>query len=215
MKQEPDQAKKVLHSWSGLVGAGTGPEEVEQAAEAAVQAACQQAAPAGDEGPRPLCRWQQLQQQKGGAELVHLHPVCHVAWHGRGDYFASVAPTGERCNWLPCRGCMAVASLASLAGARSFLYSVSSCSCPGMRVLEGQHGSRAYQEARDATLPKHYCCQCLLMYALHATQNQLSASRATFAHPVLLFGLPQEFSPIVCFVHGSWQAVGLQACRSC
>ncbi len=30
-----------------------------------------------------------------GAELLHGHAVAHVAWHGRGDYFASVAPTGN------------------------------------------------------------------------------------------------------------------------
>ena len=36
----------------------------------------------------------QLAEHEGGAELVHLHPVRQIAWHARGDYFASVAPTG-------------------------------------------------------------------------------------------------------------------------
>ena len=30
-----------------------------------------------------------------GLELVHGHPVTHIAWHGRGDYFATVAPAGN------------------------------------------------------------------------------------------------------------------------
>ena len=73
---------------------GTGPEEVERAAEEALESACQQATPAADDEARPMCRWQRLPELQGGVELVHLHPVRHLAWHGRGDYFASVAPTG-------------------------------------------------------------------------------------------------------------------------
>jgi len=30
----------------------------------------------------------------GGVDIVCRHPVTHVTWHGRGDYFASVAPAG-------------------------------------------------------------------------------------------------------------------------
>ena len=41
-----------------------------------------------------LCRWQKLPEGEG-LELVHQHSVTHVAWHARGDYFASVAPTGN------------------------------------------------------------------------------------------------------------------------
>jgi hypothetical protein len=26
---------------------------------------------------------------------MHQHPVKHVTWHARGEYFASVAPTGN------------------------------------------------------------------------------------------------------------------------
>ena len=30
-----------------------------------------------------------------GAELLHGQAVARVTWHARGDYFASVAPTGN------------------------------------------------------------------------------------------------------------------------
>ena len=82
----------------GWRGTGTGTAEVEQAGKDALEAACQQASAPGDDGLRPLCRWQRLQSHKGSAELIHLHAVRHLAWHGRGDYFSSVAPTGEDCR---------------------------------------------------------------------------------------------------------------------
>ena len=43
-----------------------------------------------------MCRW--VRRKEGGSvmvELIHQHPVTHVAWHARGDYFTSVAPTGN------------------------------------------------------------------------------------------------------------------------
>lgn len=86
-----------------LLEAGTGTGEVERAAAEAVEAACSQSAPAAADGARPMCSWQQLAEHEGGAELVHLHPVRQIAWHARGDYFASVAPTGTDilCGWGP------------------------------------------------------------------------------------------------------------------
>eukprot|EP00873_Tetraselmis_striata_P035963 jgi/Tetstr1/456227/TSEL_042990.t1 len=42
---------------------------------------------------KPLVRWQPY--QGGGVELVHNFPVKSVTWHTQGDYFATVAPTGN------------------------------------------------------------------------------------------------------------------------
>ena len=41
-----------------------------------------------------MCRWQKLAEGEG-LELVHQHSVSNVTWHARGDYFASVVPTGN------------------------------------------------------------------------------------------------------------------------
>jgi hypothetical protein len=42
----------------------------------------------------------------GGVEIATKHAVAHVAWHGRGDYFSSVAPGGATqarfCVYLLC-----------------------------------------------------------------------------------------------------------------
>jgi hypothetical protein len=40
----------------------------------------------------PLASW--TARDGGGVDIITRHPVTHVTWHGRGDYFASVAPTG-------------------------------------------------------------------------------------------------------------------------
>lgn len=42
---------------------------------------------------KPLVRWQPY--QGGGVELVHNFSVKSVTWHTQGDYFATVAPTGN------------------------------------------------------------------------------------------------------------------------
>ncbi|GBF97452.1 hypothetical protein Rsub_10375 [Raphidocelis subcapitata] len=69
---------------SGLGGA---------AAEAAAAAALDLGAAGGGGGDAaPLAAWRA--REGGGAEIVCRHPVTHVTWHARGDYFASVAPTG-------------------------------------------------------------------------------------------------------------------------
>jgi ribosome biogenesis protein ERB1 len=36
-----------------------------------------------------------VQRRDGGLDLVHRHAVKSVAWHARGDYFATVSPTGN------------------------------------------------------------------------------------------------------------------------
>lgn len=48
----------------------------------------------GADGKAALCTWQKA-AEGDGLELVHQHPVRHVTWHARGDYFATVAPTGN------------------------------------------------------------------------------------------------------------------------
>ena len=72
--------------------------EEEAAARQALQAPAGGAAPKKDKGA--LCEWRarapaEGETEGGGLELVQQFPVTHVAWHARGDYFASVAPTGN------------------------------------------------------------------------------------------------------------------------
>jgi hypothetical protein len=56
-----------------------------------VPAAVAAAADAGDQ--QPLARW--VTRPDGGMELQTGHAIRDLAWHARGDYFASVAPTGN------------------------------------------------------------------------------------------------------------------------
>lgn len=71
-----------------VASAGIGAEQ-EAAALQVLQAPSQQ------EGAKAaLCRWQKRSEGEG-LQLVHQHPISHVTWHARGDYFASVAPTGN------------------------------------------------------------------------------------------------------------------------
>ncbi|PNW76993.1 hypothetical protein CHLRE_10g417950v5 [Chlamydomonas reinhardtii] len=89
-----------------LLPSGTGPEEAEEAAAEALRVPAE-AAEAGEEA---LARWEPFSCRpvsggSGGGEeasssgaglAVRLRfPVRSLAWHGRGDYFASVAPTGN------------------------------------------------------------------------------------------------------------------------
>ncbi|KAK9831813.1 hypothetical protein WJX74_010419 [Apatococcus lobatus] len=95
----PNPSLRLLSAASAsrlvLVPSGTGTQEVERGAAEALEEACSQSALAASDESRPMCSWQRLLQHEGAAELVHLHPVRQIAWHGRGDYFASVAPTGN------------------------------------------------------------------------------------------------------------------------
>lgn len=78
-----------------------GSEEQEAATEQALQA-CVAASGGGGGGIEEgqLAGWQG--QQDGGASssgqgavILHKFPIKNVAWHARGDYFATVAPTGN------------------------------------------------------------------------------------------------------------------------
>lgn len=76
----------------GRGDAGLASEEVEAATGQALEAAAKAAGLAAQE--QRLCRWSRLPKQ-AALDLVHNHPVTWFAWHGRGDYFATVAPTGN------------------------------------------------------------------------------------------------------------------------
>lgn len=70
------------------VYAGLGTEEVEADTAKALQ-------PPESSAEKQVCRWQAAESTEGGLELVHQFAVGHVTWHSKGDYFASVAPTGN------------------------------------------------------------------------------------------------------------------------
>lgn len=42
----------------------------------------------------PVCRWLDSDLEKG-LELSHSFQVHYVSWHSKGDYFTSLAPTGN------------------------------------------------------------------------------------------------------------------------
>lgn len=48
-------------------------------------------AQAGD-GAAAVAAWQGYEGE--GVSITHKHPVTYLTWHSKGDYFASVAPTG-------------------------------------------------------------------------------------------------------------------------
>lgn len=43
---------------------------------------------------KTFCQWQ-VSEIGQGLELVHKFQVQHVSWHGKGDYFTSLCPTGN------------------------------------------------------------------------------------------------------------------------
>lgn len=66
--------------------AETGTDEAQDATAKALQAAPVSPAAA------PLAPWEQ--HGVGAVAIAHKHPVTYITWHAKGDYFASVAPTG-------------------------------------------------------------------------------------------------------------------------
>ncbi|KAL4425519.1 hypothetical protein ABPG75_009535 [Micractinium tetrahymenae] len=85
-----------------LLPSGTGSEEQEAATEAALQAALAAAGGTGSGGVEEgqLVSWQWRQESgggsgEGGVLVLHKFSIKHVTWHARGDYFATVAPTGN------------------------------------------------------------------------------------------------------------------------
>lgn len=75
--------------------AGTGNEEQEAATQQALQQALAAAAAAPNAGE--LASWAAAPGSlgEGAVEVAHKFPVKYVTWHARGDYLASVAPTGN------------------------------------------------------------------------------------------------------------------------
>ena len=74
------------HSWRcDCTGAGT--DEANSAT-----AEILREAQAGD-GAAAVAAWQGYEVE--GVSITHKHPVTHLTWHSKGDYFASVAPTGQ------------------------------------------------------------------------------------------------------------------------
>ena len=69
--------------------AGTGTDEA-QAATTQTLAAAQ--TPSGS-ASTPVATWEALEGHEGLA-IKQNHQVSYITWHARGDYFASVAPTG-------------------------------------------------------------------------------------------------------------------------
>ena len=41
----------------------------------------------------PIAAWDP--QDDGSVSISHRQPVTYLTWHAKGDYFASVAPTGK------------------------------------------------------------------------------------------------------------------------
>ncbi|KXZ47270.1 hypothetical protein GPECTOR_36g122 [Gonium pectorale] len=98
-----------------LMHSGTGHEDSAAAAAEALQVPSTSGRPAPDgadggangdgadgdaeAGPGPgageLAAWRARRGPGGGVEVVLRFPVRSLAWHARGDYFASVAPTGN------------------------------------------------------------------------------------------------------------------------
>lgn len=83
---------------------GVGTEEVEGAAAQALTCVSEQGAGGGgsSDGTSGMCRWVRRKHGSSSSssgslvvELVHQHPVAQVAWHARGDYFATVCPAGN------------------------------------------------------------------------------------------------------------------------
>lgn len=95
-----------------LLPTGTGNEEQEAATEAALQQAVAASGSSGsgsiEEGQ--LVSWRRWQGGSGsgsgeGVVVLHRFQLKHVTWHGRGDYFATVAPTGNTQVGAGVKGC--------------------------------------------------------------------------------------------------------------
>ena len=70
----------------GVTGTGT-----DEAQSATAQTLKQAQASSGPEGL--VASWQAFEEE--GVSISHRQPVTYLTWHSKGDYFASVAPTGE------------------------------------------------------------------------------------------------------------------------
>ena len=69
-------------------GAGTGTDD----ANSATAEILKQAQAGGSGVAAPVATWQAYEGE--GVSIAHRQPVTYLTWHAKGDYFASVAPTG-------------------------------------------------------------------------------------------------------------------------
>ena len=70
--------------------AGTGTEEAQSATTQTLEAA----QTGGGSASSGVATWESLEGHQGVA-IKQRFPVSYITWHARGDYFASVAPTGK------------------------------------------------------------------------------------------------------------------------
>lgn len=70
--------------------AGTGTDEAQDATEKTLK----QAQAVSTASGTPVATWQGYEAD--GVSIPHRAPVTYLTWHAKGDYFASVAPTGEQ-----------------------------------------------------------------------------------------------------------------------
>lgn len=75
--------------------AGTGTDEAQAATTETLEAAGVPSSSAAS----AVATWKPLEGNEGVA-IHQQHQVSYVTWHSRGDYFASVAPTGNNCLHL-------------------------------------------------------------------------------------------------------------------
>lgn len=81
-----------------LLPTETGNEEQEAATEQALAQCVAAAAPGGGIEEGQLVSWQRQKGDGGSGEaavVLHKFAIKSVTWHARGDYFATVAPTGN------------------------------------------------------------------------------------------------------------------------
>ena len=76
-------------------GAGTGTDD----ANSATAEILKQAQAGANAVAAPVATWQGYEGE--GINIAHRQPVTYLTWHAKGDYFASVAPTGC-CSCICC-----------------------------------------------------------------------------------------------------------------
>lgn len=69
--------------------AGTGTDD----ANSATAETLKQAQAGSSAAAAPVATWQAFEGE--GVSIAHRQPVTYLTWHAKGDYFASVSPTGS------------------------------------------------------------------------------------------------------------------------
>ena len=84
----------TLETPCSQTAAGTGTDEAQSATTQTLEAA----QTAGNSASSGVATWESLEGHEGLA-IKQRFQVSYITWHARGDYFASVAPTGKHL-WL-------------------------------------------------------------------------------------------------------------------